>query len=309
MDKEEALGHLINLRTAGAEHPAWQQLESGLLTPLAPTQAVTSEYYRQLKHYERQWLRAIAVGRSKTRAILIGRSAARVHGMWVVARTPELVETTLGSNGYKTADNIPKGQAFRKLTVAPEHIMLIDGTRALTPFRTAADIAAHHGFIEGLVAMSWLKYQKMSHATMMRAARELGPIRGIGNVRAAIEASSPRSLSPFEPYAQGLFMEAGIPVQMHVRLPISAHRYIEPDLLAGPNGEVAVEIDGGVKYDGVTYGGVEETLVKERRRENLLKNMGKRVIRLTPHQLITDPDYCTSTVETAIADEQRRYGA
>lgn len=308
MDKEEALGHLINLRTAKAGHPAWQQLESGLLTQLAPTQAVSAEYYRELRYFEQQWLRAVAVGRSRTRAILIGRSAARLHNMWVVARTPELVETTLGSNGYKSASNLPKGQDFRKLTVAPEHVMLIDGIRVLSPFRTAADIAAHHGFIEGLVAMSWLKYEKMSYPTMMRAARELGPIRGIGTVRAAIKASSARSLSPFEPYAQGLLIEAGIPVQMHARMPIDAHRYIEPDLLAGPNGEVAVEIDGGVKYDGVTYGGVEETLVKERQRENLLKNLGKPVIRLTPRQLMFEPDYCTSTVQAAIAREQRRTG-
>lgn len=299
MNKDEALSKLINLRTAKAGHPAWEQIESGILTPLAPTQAVPSVYYRELKPFEQQWLRAVAVGRSKTRAILIGRSAARVHGMWVVPRTTELVETTLGKNGYKSAANIPRGQTFRKLTVSSDHIMLIDGTRALTPFRTAADIAAQHGFIEGLVAMSWLKYQNMPHPTMVKAAKKLGPIRGIKKVRAAIHASSARSLSPFEPYAQGLFLEAGIPIRMHVRIPIDAHRHIEVDMLAGPNGEVAVEIDGAVKYDGVTYGRVEETLRKERHRENLLKNFGYRVIRLTPRQLLTEPDYCINTVQAA----------
>lgn len=308
MDKHEALSRLVNLRTAGAGDPAWLQLESGLLTRLSPTQAVSSEYYRELKRYEQQWLQAVAVGRSKTRAVLIGRSAARVHGMWVVPRTPERVELTLGSNGYKTADNTPKGQVFRKLTVPPEHIMLIDGTRALSPFRTATDIAAHHGFIEGLVAMSWLKYQNMSHPVMMKAARELGPIRGIKNVRAAIKCSSARSLSPFEPYAQGLFLKAGIPVQMHVRIPIDAHRHAEVDLLVGPNGEVVVEIDGGIKYDGITYGSVDETLIKERQRENFLKNRGLFVIRLTPRQLMLEPDYCIATVEDGIAREQRRHG-
>lgn len=308
MDKNEAINKLVNLRAAKAGHPAWHQLDSGVLTQLAPTQAIPSEYYRELKRYEQQWLRAVAVGKSKTRAVLIGRSSARIHGMWVVPRTPELVEYTLGSNGYKSAHNTPKGQTFRKLTVSPKQIMLVDGIRVLTPFRTAADIAAQHGFIEGLVAMSWLKYQKMSHRLMMQAARDLGPIRGIGNVRAAIQASSARSLSPFEPYAQGLFLEAGIPVQMHVRMPIDAHRHIEVDLLAGPNGETVVEIDGGVKYDGTTYGGVEETLRKERHRENLLKNFGHPVIRLTPRQLMFEPDYCISTVQTTITREQQRRG-
>ena len=101
MDKNEAINKLVNLRTAKAGHPAWHQLDSGVLTQLAPTQAIPSEYYRELKRHEQQWLRAVAVGKSKTRAVLIGRSAARIHGMWVVPRTPELVETTLGSNGYK----------------------------------------------------------------------------------------------------------------------------------------------------------------------------------------------------------------
>lgn len=308
MDRDEALNQLINLRAAGANHPAWHELETGKLTQLAPTQAIPSAFFNSLKRYEQLWIRAVAVGRGKTRAILIGRSSARVHGMWVVSRTPELVETTFGRSGYKTAANLPKGESCRKLTVPEEHIQLIDGTRTLSPFRTAADIAATHGFIEGLVAMSWLKYRNMSHREMVWQASKLGPIRGIRNVRAAIEASSARSLSPFEAYAQGLFMEAGIEVRMHVRMPIDAHRHIEVDLLAGPRGEVVVEIDGAQKYDGVTFGGVEETLLKERERENLLKNFGYPVVRLTPHQLLTKPDYCITTVAAAISREQRRRG-
>ena len=293
---------LVNLRCHKAGSPVWAEIETGRMVKLAPTQAVRSDYFRSLAPHERARLVAIATGRGVPKSIAIGRTAARIHGMWVVTRSKETAELTRGAHPCTT---MPEGQRCRRMKLRPEEITLIDGARTLTPFRTAADIAATYGLVEGLVAMSWLKYSGWGIGRLRREAERLGPVKGIATIRQCIELSSPRALSPFEPYAQGLFVEAGIEgIRMHPRLPLPGGRYIEPDLMIGDH--VAVEIDGDAKYDGVTYGSLDDISRGELKRQKLLINMGLEVVRFSPRELLTNPEYCIETLRGAIERASRR---
>ena len=72
--------------------------------------------------------------------------------------------------------------------------------------------------------------------------------------------------------------------------------------LAGPDGadggrggDVILEVDGDVKYDGVTYGKTDDIIREERRREKELQNQGKVVVR------VTDPCEVPVVVAEALA--------
>ena len=68
---------------------------------------------------------------------------------------------------------------------------------------------------------------------------------------------------------------------------------------------VAVEIDGDAKYDGVTYGSLDDISRGELKRQKLLINMGLEVVRFSPRELLSNPEYCVETLRGAIERASR----
>lgn len=75
---------LIHLRPLSNDHQVWEQIANGELLRIAPWVATPRDYFEQLPTYERQRLKVIAAGKSVHKAIMIGKSAARLWGIWVL---------------------------------------------------------------------------------------------------------------------------------------------------------------------------------------------------------------------------------
>ena len=62
---------------------------------LSATKFVPLAHWQSLKRHHQEFLRCYAHGVSAHKAVLMGRSAARVYGMWVVGKDTETVELSL----------------------------------------------------------------------------------------------------------------------------------------------------------------------------------------------------------------------
>ncbi|WP_234458049.1 hypothetical protein [Corynebacterium macginleyi] len=88
---------LTNIPSIRHNHPTfWRDLANGTYLKLAPRIAVHRDHYHGLSLSSQLRLRAIAAARSAYTAVLISKSAARVHGLWVLDSTEEKVEMALG---------------------------------------------------------------------------------------------------------------------------------------------------------------------------------------------------------------------
>lgn len=102
--------HFINLRYAGAESSHHLALQRGELTQIAPWVAVPTATWRQWVRHKQQFAKVVAAGWSTHRAVLIGKSAARLWGMWVISREGEEVELAVPSG------SVPHAGSPRKAT-------------------------------------------------------------------------------------------------------------------------------------------------------------------------------------------------
>ena len=99
----------------------------------------------ELKYHERQWLRVEAAAMVSNAAVLVGRSAARKLGMWVISRGEEPVEVTLPSRSVAQSRAQSGRCAFRFSKLRRDEQLIYEGHCITTPIRTFIDIARYHG--------------------------------------------------------------------------------------------------------------------------------------------------------------------
>ena len=301
MRRAELAALIINLRTmAGHNREVLAGIQDGSVTLLSRDKAIRTECYQDLPDYEKAFVRAYAVGLGAHRAVLTGYSAARIHGMWVAGSAREPVELALAEIPPRA--QWQSGTLYRRLALAEEEILHVGGVRTPRLFRVFVEIARHHGFIAGLVAADWLRGMGMDLEEMRRQVALLGPVRGVRNVRDAVEFSVACSESPFEPYARGLLIVAGLNVQAQALLCDGKYR---ADLLVAS--WTVVEIDGDVKYSG-EYGETGQVLLEEKKRENRIRNEGMSVLRYSPAELLRDPAKFVREVQAEV-ERNRAKGA
>lgn len=248
--------------------------------------------WRELKYHERQWLRVEAAALMSRQAVLVGRSAARMHGMWVISTTEEPVELCLLSRGSSPSRSGRKGILFRRMVLREDETSLRDGHRVTTGFRTLADIARHHGLVEGLVAADYLRRRGFTRALLEQETRQLGRLKGIAVVRECIRHCVDDSDSPYESFARALLIRAGIgPLFTQFEV---AGRYA--DLCV--DGWLLIEIDGDVKYQGPD---AERARQEEFERQKRIANRGYVFLRYSPSYLRRHPDGFIREVRDTIA--------
>lgn len=298
MDKEKAhalLGALVSTRSAASGGLTQErQLRQGELVELSSRFALPRELYSALEPYEQKWITVAAVAAGAPKAVLCGRSAARLLGMWVVPPAKEKVELMLPSGALPPKSKWAPGVAYYRDGFLADTFAEVHGLHMTTYLRTALDIAARHGFLEGLVAVDWL----LGHGVVTRNQLQLEVQRmrgrkGVGSVREVVRHAIDCSESPYESYARGLLIEAGLDVRAQVQI-----GNFRVDLLVG---RVIVEVDGRGKYDGVTYKPLDETLRSERERENQLQDRGYLVRRVSPQELRRDPQGFVERIRRALA--------
>lgn len=249
--------------------------------------------WQGLRYHERRYVEVKAAAMESNAAVLLGRSAARIHGMWVVATTEEKIEIT-SQSGSAPPSRLRSGRfVYRYTALREDEVSLVDGCRVTRGIRTFADIARFHGFEEGLVAVDSLLRRGFTTEMVAAELGTLGRLRNIKTVRECLRHATALSDSPYESYARALLIAAGI-LGIEVQVEIRGYRV---DLLI--DGWLVIEIDGNVKYDGPD---AERVRQAEFLRQKRVGNEGFYFLRYAPEYIRRNPrlfvDEVKSTLET-----------
>lgn len=288
---------------------------------LSATRWVRYDDWQRLKAHEQQFLRAYAAGAAAHKAALVGLSAARVGGLWVVASNQHPVELAIPSGRQPSRSQWPAGTIYRQVTIPDAAMTSYDRTfhggeheldpaigalrtkdrvRLTTPERTAIDIARMHTLRDGIVTFDSLfvgKNDDEKHSTARDVEWALGQMagkKGVRKARAAYEASSQLSESPYESVFRDVLESHGI----HAELQMQIGEY-RVDMLWG---NLVIEIDGAIKLEDRPT----EVVRRQLARENWLREQGYEVIRLSTGEIIDNELLCLRRVVEAKQRADRR---
>lgn len=276
------LPELIELRRSPLEDQRLRdQLASNSLLRLTPEIAVDRDAYRRLPPWDRTLLRARAVGTAASTAVLTGKAAARLSGV-AVRGWDEPIALAYPSGSPPPAKDRRPGIAYLSNPIHEHEIRLVDGVRVAVLSRFLRDIARVDGLVDTVAAIDSIRrrYPDTDEAWFYRRCTDNRRFAGIATLREAIRLSSALAESPLESEARVRLVQAGLgPVREQVQ--IGDHRV---DFLVGD--DVIAEIDGEVKYDGVTFNKPVDAVIRaERRREKDLQNPGYVVLRVGAEHL------------------------
>ncbi|MCG7253324.1 DUF559 domain-containing protein [Corynebacterium hadale] len=277
MDKRALIGHLI--RPGSADELA--------CTKLSATKFIATSVWQQLKPHEQEFLRTYAVGAAAQTAVLVGRSAAVVSGIWVLPDRHAPVTLSYPEQAVPGKASWPKGVQYRRLRIpeADRYAFTLerDTVQVTTAARTAVDIARFHGVRHGVVAMDSLFYQveRKDHHRVLAELEEvvdrLVGKQGIAHARKALAWCSRKSQSPYESLLRVVLRERGIEVAEQMWI----GQFVRPDLLWG---QLIIEVDGDAKF--AANGQV--AALEQLERENWLRLQHYDVVRVTPRELLRD---------------------
>lgn len=281
---------LTNIDSIRANHPTfWTDLKNGTYLKPAPRVAVRRDHYHYLDFPSQLRLRAIAAARSAYTAVLISKSAARVHGLWVIATAEEKIEMALPTNTLPHKDRRHPERIYRKASL-PEPV-LVDGTRCVSKARAVIDVARYHGFTDGLIAADSALRSGLSREDLKEEFAHMGRVRNSCIVRAIIHHASPLSRSPYESFARALLIEADFPWPM----------FFEASFTALPGITTALCINNAYLIDIIPA----KALAHQRERHRRLREAGFTVLCYTPRQLIDHPTCFLSDLISTITARQK----
>lgn len=266
---------------------------------LSATKFIAAAHWNQLRRYEQEFLRCYAVAASARRAVLVGRSAARLHEIWVIPSPHETVELAQRSGNPPSKSQWPDGITYHRMSIPDSdisHWRASDPAGAPSTLcvtneaRTVVDIARLHGVRDGVVAMDSLflgqpPINKIeTRKQLLSVLKRLIGKRGIGAARLAFELSSDHSESAYESLFRVILHSNGIDVQEQMWI-----GKFRVDLLWG---QLIIEIDGAAKYEDRPH----DKVIKQLARENWLKEQGYEVLRLFPAEILRDKENCLHRV-------------
>ena len=271
--KKELREKLVDLRrVSSADTETHRRISEGELVQLTKSMYFCAETWKRLKEYEKAFLRCYAAGCQSRKAVLVDCSAARLNGVWTIARNEPV--TLAVPNGRPASINGSwTGYEYRHRKI-PEADIIHDGpVRYTDAIRTAVDIARERGVREGVIAMDSVLsghgdhlYQELLYQFRATIARLAGT-KGIANARKALPLASRLSDSPYESLLRLILDAYGVPYRTQAAI----GRY-RVDFLIGDN--LVVEVDGWEKYEDVPH----EVLRKQRVRDDWLAERGYKVL-------------------------------
>lgn len=234
------------------------------------TQYIPSRTWGQLSAWQRHLVRAYATARAMTKGCLVSRTAARIHGMWVISLSEEIQEVTTPSRRGPAKHLVEPDVCYRTSALTDAEVTTAYGIRLSTPIRTAIDIARYHGFQEGLIAMDWLlSIAHVNRRDILLAIERMGRVRNCGVARDAARAAAYNADSPMESLARAEFLLRGV-TGWQFQAPVQRYRV---DFLFDDS--VILELDGDIKHASDP----RRSLLQERKRERELTNQGYTVLR------------------------------
>lgn len=185
----------------------------------------------------------------------------------------------------------------RRAELPRDQCALWHGVKVTTAARTAIDLARIGTVLDGLVACDWLLSdaagrhgqdgRQRMRELLAGAVAECSGLRGVGRARAALTCATGLSESVSESIALHRLTGLGITgIRQQAVIRDSEDTTIaRVDFLveAADGTPVVIEVDGAVKYAGyASHGdaGAGNPLFREKRREDAIRRLGYRVVRL-----------------------------
>ncbi|MGY1699582.1 hypothetical protein [Geodermatophilus sp. SYSU D00766] len=210
-------------------------------------------------------------------------SAARVHRLVVPRGVADVVRLTDVAQWRRG-----RGYVVRRASLPPGDVGDLASFGVTTPARTLVDCAREWDLVDSVVALDaalrdGLVTRHEVRAAVLRATHWVG----IGNAARALGLADGRAESPLETRGRLALLGVGLPTP---ELQVELH---------GPRGlvarvdawyedaAVAIEFDGRVKYvDPIDGRHPGEVLWREKRREDAIRELGVRVVRLAQDDVV-----------------------
>jgi hypothetical protein len=229
--------------------------------------------------------------------VLSHASAARLHGLILPWRQPSEVRVT--------ADEWRRGRGYRvaQATTSADEVEPWLQFRAMSVPRTLVDCAREWSLTDGVIAIdAAIQEEKVTRAELTRAVLAGTHRVGIAQAARALGLSDGRAESPLETRGRLALLASGLP---RPELQVEIH---------GPRGfigrvdgwyeeaAVALEFDGQVKYTDPLYASSPgEALWKEKRREDEMRALGVRFVRVVNEDLGAPWPATTARLEGLLA--------
>lgn len=260
-----------------------EYIGAGLLTQLSWSVYVDAWAWGELRPNERQFLRCYAASCQSSKAVLVGRSAARLGNVWVVPTSDEQVELALPNGQPSAKSRWFPGYLYRSMTVADRDIVQVGDVRYTDSIRTAIDIARLYGFREGVVAFdSVFSGHNVETANgilsgIQATLNRMRGTRGIGVAREALSNATNLSESPYESLVRATLLQNGMKPQPQVRI-----GNFRADLLIDDT--LILEVDPHPTLEDKP----DEAIREQKQRDAWLKDQGYEVVRLFANEVCGD---------------------
>lgn len=250
-------------------------------------------------------LRALAAADAGTRLVVSHVSAAVFHGLRLHAVDLATVHLTRPGRGGGRGR---PGQQVHTGRLLPTDIVTVDGCQVTSPARTAVDLARSLPFASAVVTVDAVLQDLACEPTeIARSLAAVATVRGHGAAHRAVAAADGRSESVGETLTRLMLVQAGLPApELQPSIYDERGNFVgRPDLAYLESG-VLIEFDGKIKYQRELVGDsdVTEVVLREKRREERLAELGWLTIRVTWSDL-ANPAALMARVRRAITARRR----
>ncbi|WP_295625038.1 hypothetical protein [uncultured Corynebacterium sp.] len=264
-------------------------IASGRAIQLAAGAAILAERWKASTWPERRWLRCAAHALANPGLVLIGVSAARIHGLAILddpdRDTGEKVHLgRLGSGRRRTAAD----HEVRPIGDADHDVTIVDGARVTTVARTIHDLRESHGPEHALAAADDALRRGHSRGDFAELADRLiaGRKKGARGTATIMALASELSESAAESWTRWILHVLGIAgVLQQVWIVAPDGRPVRRVDFWIPALEMVIEFHGRMKYDG-RYGDGDVISTRENIAMRDLANLGIDTVQLTWRMLV-----------------------
>lgn len=238
--------------------------------------------------------------RAITRSMRVGLGYASAAAWWGVDLpfTLALLHVIAARNRGRAAFCVP-GVRIHRSNVPESDTAYHLGVRLTTPLRTCLDIARSMPIAEGVTIIDgFLRAKLLDLSSLQRRVAELPAGPGRRAAQAAVAWVDPKSGSVFESLTRMLLVLNGItpPTSQHV-VRTARGRWIGQVDFAWPDLKVILECDSFEYHASVLR------RIRDQRRYSSFTRAGWRVISVSWHDVVNDPEYVLELVRDVLALE------
>jgi len=287
-----------------------QAVRVGRLVSLRRGVLVAAEARRVAEQHDTtlhaQDIAALALAMPRRSLVAVGASATRIHGLPLRRSPPDELAVCVNDR-RRTCGTHRDGYYLRVARLPEHHVETRHGVLVTTPARTVLDVAAHHGFDNGVVATDAAYHARLITPSLLRlTAEDLENRPGIETARECLAFADPAAESVLESISRLAMREIGIPMpETQVVLYDDGCIEIRVDFF-WRRLRLVGEADGLKKY---TLNGRQplDALRDERERERILRDQDFDIVRWD-WRIANNPRLLAARLKPALARAEARIG-